>query len=305
MAPKAGRGRFAFSALLLANLFMAFGPMLVRMTDVGPVAAAFWRLALAVPLLLLLARGQTLEIFTQKWTVGAVVAVGGLFFAADMAAWHHGILLTKMANATLFGNSSSLLFAIYGFVVLRMLPRPVQLAALLLAAIGAVLLLGRSYELSPRNLRGDLFSLLAGFFYTLYLIAIDRTRRSMGAMPVLAFSSLAGAAPLLLFSLLLGETVMPSDWTPLILLALGSQVLGQGLLVYAMGHLSPLVVGLGLLTQPVAAAAVGWIVYGERLGVLDATGGLLIAAALILIRLPPRLASHGEEPNLGEDRRVR
>ena len=42
--------------------------------------------------------------------------------------------------------------------------------------------------------------------------------------------------------------------TPLILLSLGSQLFGQGLLVYSVGHLSPVVVGLGLLTQPVAAA---------------------------------------------------
>jgi drug/metabolite transporter (DMT)-like permease len=52
-------------------------------------------------------------------------------------------------------------------------------------------------------------------------------------------------------------------------LALSSQVLGQGLLVYALGSLSPLVVGLTLLTQPAISALVGWLVYGETLGALD------------------------------------
>jgi hypothetical protein len=47
--------RLAFPALILANIFLAFGPWLVRLSDVGPVAAAFWRLALAVPVLLVLA----------------------------------------------------------------------------------------------------------------------------------------------------------------------------------------------------------------------------------------------------------
>ena len=37
----------AFAMLLLGNAALAFGPWLVRLSDVGPSAAAFWRLALA------------------------------------------------------------------------------------------------------------------------------------------------------------------------------------------------------------------------------------------------------------------
>lgn len=284
----AAAGRFAFAALIVSNLFLAFGPWMVRLADVGPVASGFWRMALAIPLLLLFARYAGRESFRPSWAVGAMVAAGGLFFAADLAAWHMGIKLTKLANATLFGNTSSLLFPIYGFIAARMLPRKLQLLALLLAAAGAALLLGSSYELSPEHLRGDLLAILAGLFYTLYLITIDRARQTLKPMPVLALATIAGAGPLLLFALILGEQVVPRDWTPLILLSLGSQVIGQGLLVYAMGHLSPLVVGLGLLTQPAVTALIGWLAYDERLGITDAAGALLICAALVLIRLPGR-----------------
>jgi drug/metabolite transporter (DMT)-like permease len=299
----APHGRYAFPALILSNLFLAMGPWMVRLADVGPVASAFWRLGLAVPLLLLLARYASPGSFTPRRSVALMIVAGGLFFAADLAAWHVGIGLTKLANATLFGNMSSLLFPVYGFIAARMLPRKLQALALLLAAAGAVLLLGSSYELSARHLRGDLFAILAGIFYTLYLIAIDRARQTLKPLPVLALATIAGAGPLLLFSLLLGEKVLPSDWTPLVLLSLGSQVIGQGLLVYAVGHLSPLVVGLGLLTQPVVTAVVGWLAYDERLGLADFAGALLICIALVLIRLPPRLASEGAEPHLESDRR--
>ena len=113
----------------------------------------------------------------------AAVALGGLFFAADLAAWHEGILRTKLANATLFGNFASFLFAIYGFVLLRSLPRP---------------RCRRSRCCSPRSARrccsatasscrarhftGDLLALLAGLFYALYLIAVDRARQSDEAL---------------------------------------------------------------------------------------------------------------------------
>ncbi|MGQ0590550.1 MAG: DMT family transporter [Sphingosinicella sp.] len=284
--------RFAFAALILANLALAAGPWMVRLADVGPVASAFWRLALAAPFLAVFALRQGRGRASPGWALVGAVALGGLFFAADLAAWHEGILRTRLANATLFGNMSSFLFVLYGFLVLRALPGRLQGFALLLAAVGAALLLGSSYELSPDHFTGDLLALVAAFFYTLYLIMVDRARRTMAPWPVLAIATVAGALPLLIFALARGEAVMPGDWTPLVLLSLGSQLIGQGLLVYAMGHLKPLVVGLGLLTQPVASAVIGWLAYDERLSLADAMGALLICAALVLIRLPgPRLAT--------------
>ncbi len=281
--------RLAFAALLAGNLFLAFGPWLVRLADVGAVAAGFWRLALAVPLLLLLAvRIDGAGALRPPRGLLVAIVLGGLFFAADLAVWHVGIRMTKLANATLFGNTASLIFAVYGFVLARALPSRVQGLALALAAIGGALLLGSSYELSPDHLAGDLLSILAGLLYFLYLVAIDRARRTLPALSVLSLATIAGAPPLLLAAAALGETILPAAWTPLLLLSLGSQVLGQGFLVFAIGRLSPLVVGLGLLTQPIVTATVGWLVYRERLGPVDLVGAVLIAAALVLVRLQPR-----------------
>jgi drug/metabolite transporter (DMT)-like permease len=100
----------------------------------------------------------------------------------------------------------------------------------------------------------------------------------------------------LLISLGLGERGWPHDWTPLIIFALSSQVLGQGLLVYSIGTLPPLVVGLGLLTQPVISATIGWFVYRESLTLADLLGALGIAAALVLVRLPDRGLRPAAEP---------
>jgi drug/metabolite transporter (DMT)-like permease len=74
--------------------------------------------------------------------------------------------------------------------------------------------------------------------------------------------------------------------------------LGQGLLVYALGHVPPLVVGLALLTQPAIAALVGWLAYGETLSALDWIGAVAIAVALVLVRLPARgLRQRAEQPS--------
>jgi drug/metabolite transporter (DMT)-like permease len=89
-------------------------------------------------------------------------------------------------------------------------------------------------------------------------------------------------------ALLLGEQIVPpatiGGWWPLIVLALTSQVVGQGLLVYALKHFPPLVIGLALLTQPVVAVAAGWLVFAERLTALDGLGMALVATGLVLAR---------------------
>ncbi len=273
-----------FTALVVANALLAVGPLFVRVADVGPVASAFWRMTLALPILALLAARSGMPRLSRS--VVFVLILSGVLFAADLASWHLGILQTKLANATLFGNSTSLLFPIYGFILARAWPSQRQGLALALAAVGGALLMGRSYQLSPEHLVGDLLCVLAGVFYTLFFVIIARARETLSALPLLALSTLAGAAPLLLLAIAMGERVMPVDWTPLIGLALCSQVIGQGLMIYVLGRLSPLVIGLGLLTQPVVGAAIGWTVYGERLGTADIIGAVLVGLALVLVRDP-------------------
>jgi drug/metabolite transporter (DMT)-like permease len=289
---------FAFPALLVGSCALALGPWFVRLSGVGPVAAGFWRLALALPFLLAIAGllGQPVHWPGRKLT--AITLIAGFFFAADLAAWHTGIHMTKLANATLFGNTSSLIFAMWGLWLARRKPSRAQTLALTFACVGAALLMGSSAELSARNVKGDLLTLFAGILYTGYLIAVQRVRRSLAPLPMLFIASLFGAAMLLPVSLLLGEQIIPQNWTFVVILALSSQVFGQGLLVYAIGALSPVVVGLTLLTQPAISALVGWLAYGETLSPLDWLGAAAIAAALVLVRLPERgLRTPVEQPS--------
>ncbi len=295
-APDAAPPARALAALLIANVALAFGPLFVRIADTGPVASAFWRITLAAPVLIMIALGSGWRPRQIDRSIWAFVAFAGVFFAADLASWHVGILGTTLANATLFGNSATLFFPIYGFLVARALPSRVQGFALLLATIGAGLLLGRSYELSPANLVGDLLCLLAGILYTGYFILMVRARETMAAVPALAVSTMASILPLLAMAMVLGERIIPDHWGPLVGLALASQVIGQGMMIYALGKLSPLVIGIGLLIQPVVAAITGWIVFREQLGLADLIGGVLVAIALVLVRRPTPLG-------VGQDRR--
>jgi len=288
--------RLAFPALLLGNVALAFGPWLVRLGDVGPVAVGFWRLALALPLLLLVAKAAGQAALWPRRGLVITVAIAAIFYSLDLASWNAGIHLTKLGNATLFGNMGSFVFAAYGLWLAHRAPSARQAVALTLAAAGAALLMSSSYELSPKNFTGDLLTLVAGLLYGGYLIFVERGRTQLQPLPLLILATAFSIPLLLAISLGLGERLWPHDWTPLAILAVSSQVIGQGLLVYSIGTLPPLVVGLALLTQPAIAAAIGWLAYGERLSAADLLGAFGIAAALVLVRLPNRGLRASAEP---------
>ena len=272
--------------LLAGNAALALGPWFVRLADSGPIAAGFWRVTLALPALFLLARwqeGGAPPPLPRK--VAWAVVLGGVLFAFDLASWHVGIGYTRLGNAALFGNSGSLILMVWGFLMVRRWPAGREWLAIAAALGGAAILLGRSFEVSVQTLIGDLFCLLAGILYAGYLLILQDARKALGAWRLLARSSAAGVPVLLVAALLAGEPVWPHNWGPVVGLALSSQLIGQGLLVYSLRHFPPLAIGLALLTQPAIAALAGWLAFGETLGPVDIIGMALLAAALVLARV--------------------
>jgi drug/metabolite transporter (DMT)-like permease len=283
-------GAWHFAALIAGNAALALGPWLVRLADTGPVSAAFWRLVLALPVLAWLAwraRGQA----PLDCRVAALCLVAGAFFAFDLASWHIGIEQTRLANATLFGNSGSVILMVWGLVAARRAPSGREGAGVLAALFGAAILLGRSLEISTATFVGDLFCLAAGIFYAFYLLPAQKARATVNPWLVLVFVGLAASPLLLGMAALAGEPILPgpAGWTPVLLLAFSSQIVGQGLLVFSLRHFPPLIIGMALLTQPALAGLVGWLVFSELLVPLDILGMALVAVALVLAKTPAKV----------------
>ena len=278
--------RFAFPIFLTGSAMLSAGPLLVRLADVDPLASAFWRMGLAVPFLYALARmgdrdARLIPASGRGWLV-----LAGFMFAADLAAWHLGIARTALANSTILANSAAFLFPIWGYIAVRRGPTPLAALALIMAAVGILLLVGQSATVSAEHVVGDLLCFAAAIFYTFYLVAMDKARAGLGAMSALAPATLAGALFLLPVAYVAPGGFWPGDWMPVILLALGSQVIGQGLIIYALPHLPPLASGIGLLVQPVFAALLGFVWFGETLAPMDVAGITILFAAIIIVRRP-------------------
>ncbi|HLV07710.1 MAG TPA: DMT family transporter [Croceibacterium sp.] len=276
------------AALLLGNVALAMGPWFVRLADSGPVSAGFWRLALAIPFIALLARANRQPLVGMPRGVFLAVLLGGVFFGLDIASWHVGIGYTRLANAALFGNAGSLVLMVWGFIAWRRLPKGREWPALAAALTGAAILMGRSFEISTQTLYGDLLCLLAGLLYAGYLLILQDARQKLGNWSLLTWSCCASAVVLLMVALIRGEPIWPGNWAPVIGLSLSSQLIGQGCLVYALRHFPPLVIGIALLCQPAVAALAGWISFGEVLSAVDLIGVALVGSALVLAKVTPR-----------------
>jgi len=283
------KSSLAFAALLIGAVGIAFAPIFVRLSEVGPSATAFYRLFLALPVLWLWR-------IQERTRPGAPpcpaspgeylqLALAGLLFAGDLALWHWSIKLTSVANATLFANSAPIFVTLGARVLFRERIRPSFIGALALALAGAAMVVGVSLRLTVEHVFGDALALAAAVFYGGYMLCLKHLRRSFSTATILAWSGLASVAGLLLVAYVSRESLQPADWrgwVVLIALALVSQVVGQGLIAYAFAHLPASFSSLSLLLQPAVAALLAWFILHESLRPLQIAGGCVILAAIAL-----------------------
>jgi drug/metabolite transporter (DMT)-like permease len=273
--------RPALPALLLGAVFIALSPIFVRLSEAGPTATAFWRVALALPVLWIFA-------FQPLKGPKLLFVAAGVAFAGDLYFWHQSIQFTSVANSTLLANLASIFVTLGAWILWRERPRPLFLAALALALIGVGLLVHTSLSFSRTALLGDALGVVTAMFYAWYILAVKGLRdRGAATLQVMAVTSTLTAVILFPIALATGDQMLPSSaygWWILLGLALITHAAGQGLIAYALAHLPAAFSSVGLLLQPVVAACFAWALLSEPLVALQIAGGLVVLAAIWLAR---------------------
>ena len=282
----------ALLVLLVAACVLGLAPILVRLTETGPAAAGFWRFVLALPLLFVLTARPGAEGLGRpsKWML-----LAGLFFALDLSFWHYGIVMTSVANATVLCNLTPVVVTLFAWLVLKERPGRLFIAALALALLGAfAMAAGASGTQGSNPLLGDLFSLSVALWYSGYFLAVQRARTSAGAMRVTFWATLVGVPLLGGVALILGEDMIPATaagWAACVALGV-MHVFGQGGVAWALGRLPASITAVTILIQPIVAALLGWWIFGETLTPIQAAGGALVLAAIVLAqRSKPKIVA--------------
>ena len=283
--PKLIDHRWALAALVFGALVIGTTPNLVRLAACGPAAAGFWRLATAAPLLLLAtmagrpSRGPGLP---SRWMLAA-----GLAFALDLGCWHYGVKFTSIANATVLPNLTPVLVTLVSWFVLKEQPKPLFLLGMVAAVGGAVAMAltatpGATPGAHPHL--GDILSVSTAVWYGLYFLCVRSARASHSTMRVMFWSSAAGAPLLLISALLLHEQILPATslgWGAAVGLGL-AHVFGQGSIAWALGRLPASTAAVTVLVQPVAAAALAYVLFHEVLTPWQAAGAAVALGGIVL-----------------------
>lgn len=283
--------RWALAALILGALAIAFSPIFVRLSEVGPTATGFYRTMLAVPPLWLVwhlrpSRDVAVPAASRIPPLG-VLLLPGLLFAGDLFFWHLAIQYTSVANSTLLSNFAPVIVTLGAWLVLRERITGAFLIALLVSICGAMMLVGSSFQLGGDYVFGDLLALTTACFYGAYMLAVAKLRGSHGSQEIMLWSSLVSGIVLLPVAWLMGESFLPATlngWAVLFGLAWISHALGQSLIAYALGHLPASFSSLVVLVQPVAAAFFSWLWLGEGLQALQIAGGIVVLFGILLAR---------------------
>lgn len=284
--------RIALAALLAGACAIAFAPIFVRLSELGPSATAFWRVAFAVPALFLwlgleqhrLGPAARRPATARDWWL---LGLAGFCFAGDLAFWHWSIRLTSVANSTLLANFAPIFVTPAAWLLFGERIRPAFLAGMALAILGAGLLMSQSLTLSADHILGDALGIVTAAFYAAYMLAVSRLRATFSTATIMAWSAIATAILLWPVALASGESLVATTaygWAVLLGLALLSHSGGQSLIAYAFAHLPASFSSVALLLQPAVAALLAWLLFAEPLGPLQALGGAVILGGIVLAR---------------------
>jgi drug/metabolite transporter (DMT)-like permease len=287
--------RAAFLALLAGAICIGFAPVLVRLSEVGPSATAFFRLLFSLPFLWLwMSMDRSAETTAGRPSTRkdfVLLAVAGLFFTADLALWHWSLQYTTVANSTLLSNLAPLFVTWGARFFLGEKITGAFMAGMLVAIAGAALLVSGRIQFRPHQLLGDGLAVFTALFYAGYLLTVKQLRRRLRSPQIMAWSGIVSCLSLLIVAVLSNETLLPATakgWLVVVALALISHLGGQTAIAYALGHLPASFSAVTLLVQPLLAALLAWVLLKESLNLWQWMGGIIILMGIFLAGRGPR-----------------
>jgi drug/metabolite transporter (DMT)-like permease len=277
--------------LLMAGLGAATissSAVLVSLSGASAVSTAFYRSALALPLLCALAvleqRRHGVRPMAQR-----IRAVGaGIFLAADLILWTHAIADVGAGVATVLGNLQVLLVAGVAWVLWHERPSRAVAFALPVVTLGVVLvsgLIGR-HAAGLHPLAGIWYGLGTSVAYAGFLLVLRRSSADSAHVAGPVADATAGTAiASLAFGLIFGGLGLHPVWPDLgwlAVLALTSQTVGWLLITSSLPRLPAAVSSLMLLLQPAASLALAALILGEHPTLLQLAGAALTCGGALV-----------------------
>jgi drug/metabolite transporter (DMT)-like permease len=279
-------GRPVLQAVLGAGCISS-SAIMVTLANVGPATTAFFRCALALPVLAVLAAVERRRRGGRPLANRLYAVLAGLFLAVDLVLWNHSIADVGAGIATVLGNLQVLFVAVLAWLILRDRPDRRYLMVLPVVLAGVILvsgMIGRTAAgLHPAA--GVAYGVATSAAYAGFLLIMRQTAGSPGhAAGQLADATAGAAVGSLLLGLTFGGFQLRMPWSSfgwLLVLAIVSGTIGWLLITSSLPALPAALSSLLLLLQPAASMVLADVVLGEKPTLLQVGGALLVCAGVL------------------------
>ncbi|MCJ7722621.1 MAG: DMT family transporter [Anaerolineales bacterium] len=275
-----------YLALLTGILALSLSAMFVRWADAPGPVTGFYRMFLST---LILTPFFLLRCIGSRTVNKANIIfpiLGGIFTSCDLALWNSSLAYTTAANATLLGNTAPLWVAIGAwFIFHERLPKDFWLG-LILALVGAALIMGGDFLTHPRLGIGDLMASGTGVFYALYFLSTQRGRQHLDPLSYIWLVGISGSLGLLVINLIMGNPLTGysgQTWMAFFGTALVSQIIGYISVSYALGHLPASIVAPTMVGQPITTTILAIPLLKEVPNLVQVMGGFIALMGIYLV----------------------
>jgi drug/metabolite transporter (DMT)-like permease len=162
---------------------------------------------------------------------------------------------------------------------------PLRIVALTLALAGVTIMVGAPTE--KLNPIGVLLALVSALLYSAYLPALEHAQEGIPSIIATFLLILGAATSFVIASILMGELFLSADiavWSEILVLAIVSTVIAFLTLIKGLAVLGPVRTAIVATVEPFFTATLGILVLRNQLSTATLVGGLLIAAAVLLIQ---------------------
>ena len=281
---------------LFGSTLISFAPLLYQYSETNPVTGAFFRMAYALPVLILIIFLLNSE-DTRSSESRFLTLFAGLLISLDFVGYHTAIDYIGTGIATMIGNSQVIIVTLVSWKFLGEKPNKSILLALPVVVLGLVLISGiwddQPYGEDP--FKGVIAGVFAAIFYSSFLIVYRYSNREMAPAQNLQFDATAGAAVgifligmMPLNSLGVEPINLQPEWPNhawLILLAICCQVAGWIAITYALPRLPGAKTSFAVLLQPVLTIIWGLLILDEEPSFQQSMGILLILGSVICVTI--------------------
>jgi drug/metabolite transporter (DMT)-like permease len=279
--------------LLVAVAATSTSAPLVRVAAAPTLAIAFWRNALALPVVGTVAAATRRAHPSLSRREIRLSVVAGLVLAGHFATWVPSLSFTSVASSVALVST----MPVWSAVIARLQGEHIPSRAwggIGLAMAGVVLLTGVDVSVSARALAGDVLALAGGVLAAVYVHAGAEVRQTVGTATY-ATICYAAAGVVLLAVCVLGRQDLAGysaeTWLALVAITIGPQLLGHTVVNRVLRTTGPTVVSLVILLEIVGSTLLAWVWFGEAPALLFyPAAGLIVAGVLIVVRTGARAA---------------